>query len=94
MRFLFKTYTSSSQWILSSVRVFSAIKVNEARFQWGRDLETAGANGTAPYVSLASIATYGENYDRLAAAKATYDAANAFRVNQNIRPSEDQASVS
>ena len=36
--------------------------VNNLRFQWGRDLETAGANGTAPYVSLASIATYGENY--------------------------------
>jgi outer membrane receptor protein involved in Fe transport len=36
--------------------------VNNVRFQWGRDLEAAGANGTAPYVSLASIATYGENY--------------------------------
>ena len=32
-------------------------------------------------------ATYGENYDRLAAAKATYDPANALRVNQNIEPS-------
>ncbi len=32
-------------------------------------------------------ATYGENYDRLATAKATYDPANAFRVNQNIEPS-------
>jgi len=36
--------------------------LNNVRFQWGRDLEAAGANGTAPYVSLASIATYGENY--------------------------------
>jgi FAD/FMN-containing dehydrogenase len=32
-------------------------------------------------------ATYGENYDRLAAAKATYDPTNTFRVNQNIAPS-------
>jgi hypothetical protein len=32
-------------------------------------------------------ATYGENYDRLATAKATYDPANTFRVNQNIEPS-------
>jgi FAD/FMN-containing dehydrogenase len=31
-------------------------------------------------------ATYGENYDRLAAIKATYDPANLFRVNQNIAP--------
>ena len=31
-------------------------------------------------------ASYGENYDRLAAAKAIYDPANALRVNQNIEP--------
>ncbi len=31
-------------------------------------------------------ATYGANYDRLAAAKAEYDPANTFRVNQNIEP--------
>jgi FAD/FMN-containing dehydrogenase len=31
-------------------------------------------------------ATYGANYDRLAAAKAIYDPANTFRVNQNIEP--------
>ena len=33
-------------------------------------------------------ASYGENYGRLAAAKATYDPANTFRVNQNIAPSD------
>ncbi len=31
-------------------------------------------------------ATYGDNYDRLAAAKASYDPGNLFRVNQNIEP--------
>jgi FAD/FMN-containing dehydrogenase len=31
-------------------------------------------------------ASYGENYKRLAAIKATYDPKNLFRVNQNIKP--------
>jgi Carboxypeptidase regulatory-like domain/TonB dependent receptor len=36
--------------------------VNNLRFQWGRDLEVAGSNAPAPYVSIASVMTYGENY--------------------------------
>ena len=31
-------------------------------------------------------ATYGDNYDRLARIKASYDPDNLFRVNQNVRP--------
>ncbi len=31
-------------------------------------------------------ASYGDNFDRLAAVKATYDPTNLFRVNQNIKP--------
>ncbi len=37
-------------------------------------------------------ATYGENYDRLAAIKAKYDPENFFRVNQNILPRGASAS--
>jgi hypothetical protein len=36
--------------------------VNNLRFQWGRDLEAAGSNGSAPYVNLSGLMTYGENY--------------------------------
>jgi hypothetical protein len=36
--------------------------VNNLRFQWGRDLEVAGSNAPAPYVSLSNISAYGEFY--------------------------------
>jgi hypothetical protein len=40
----------------------SSAAINNLRFQWGRDLEVAGSNGAAPYVSLSNVMTYGENY--------------------------------
>jgi hypothetical protein len=42
--------------------------VNNLRFQWGRDLEVAGANAAAPYVNVggsggsSNLGIYGENY--------------------------------
>jgi Carboxypeptidase regulatory-like domain len=33
--------------------------VNEVRFQWGRDLETAGANAPGPSVTLSGLEAYG-----------------------------------
>jgi hypothetical protein len=38
-------------------------------------------------------ASYGENFDRLAAVKAQYDFTNLFRVNQNIPPAAPRAAV-
>jgi hypothetical protein len=40
----------------------SSSAVNNLRFQWGRDLEAAGSNAAAPYISIANVMTYGENY--------------------------------
>jgi hypothetical protein len=42
--------------------IVSNSMVNNLRFQWGRDLEVAGANAPAPYVSLTNISNYGEFY--------------------------------
>ena len=39
-------------------------------------------------------ATYGDNYEKLAAVKAKYDPGNLFRVNQNIKPKEMDIKVS
>lgn len=42
--------------------ILSNSLVNNARFQWGRDLEVAGSNAPAPYVSLSNVSAYGEFY--------------------------------
>lgn len=38
-------------------------------------------------------ATYGDNYDRLVEVKKKYDPTNLFRVNRNIRPSDDEQRI-
>jgi hypothetical protein len=40
----------------------SPTTINNLRYQWGRDLEVAGSNAPAPYVSISNVMTYGENY--------------------------------
>jgi hypothetical protein len=42
--------------------IINSSTVNDLRFQWGRDLEVAGSNAPAPYVSISGLMTYGENY--------------------------------
>ncbi len=68
---------------------------DDACIAWAKDFYTAAepyATGGV-YVNFLSEdetdrvrSAYGSNYDRLAAAKRTYDPGNVFRVNQNIRP--------
>ena len=41
--------------------VLTSTTVNSLRFQWSRDLETASANAPGPAVSIANVATYGQN---------------------------------
>ena len=50
------------------------------------DLDGAYPNFMMDDEGDARLATYGENYPRLAAVKKKYDPMNLFRVNQNIRP--------
>lgn len=40
----------------------SSTTINNLRFQWGRDLEVAGSNASAPYVNIPNVMAYGENY--------------------------------
>ena len=47
---------------------------------------------SGPIVNFAGLnedparATFGDNYDRLAAVKATYDPENLFHLNRNVEP--------
>jgi hypothetical protein len=47
-------------YIASWERVLNARTANSLKFQWARDLETAGANGPGPNVSITNVAGYGE----------------------------------
>ncbi len=71
---------------------------NDKIIKWARGLW----NAIHPYTAGASYvnfmmeegderikATYGDNFDRLRGIKAKYDPDNFFRVNQNIKPSEN-----
>jgi hypothetical protein len=63
----------------------SANKVNEVRFQWGTDLETAGANAPGPSVTLSSLEAYGmpNALPRLAEPDETrYQATDVFSYNR------------
>jgi hypothetical protein len=45
--------------VANATHAFSSNAVNEARFQWGNDLETATANAPGPSVTLSSLGAYG-----------------------------------
>jgi len=49
-------------WVTNWDSALSPSAVNNLRFQWGRDLEAAGSNAAAPYISISNVMTYGENY--------------------------------
>lgn len=92
----------SSQWAEVIVGVDPDPANKEVITQWARNyweaLHPYGAGGA--YVNFMMEegdervrATYGANYDRLAAIKAKYDPTNFFSVNQNIKPNVAAASV-
>jgi FAD/FMN-containing dehydrogenase len=67
--------------------------------QWARDYweDVHPYSAGAAYVNFMMDegddrikATYGANYERLAAIKAKYDPENVFRINQNIKPKESE----
>jgi len=45
--------------VLDWSTAFSPTIANEARFQWSRDLETAGANAAGPSVTISGLSAYG-----------------------------------
>ncbi len=73
------------------------IIVNWARNYWN-DMHPLSAGGA--YINFMMEegedrikATYGSNYEKLAAIKAKYDPDNLFRVNQNIKPKQNDIRV-
>ena len=68
---------------------------DDANTQWVRDYSAAITPHSEPggYINFMAVdddnrvqANYGENYQRLAEVKRTYDPGNLFRANQNISP--------
>ena len=89
--FAYRDVTWSQVFIGVDVDPASAPALRDWAIGYWEDLHPYSAGGA--YVNFmmdegqARVkATYGANYDRLARVKATYDADNVFRVNQNIQP--------
>ena len=83
------------RWDLGLYAMWESPADSEANVEWARD----GWNALKPYLEQAVYSNnlgeegadrvreaYGQNYDRLVQAKATYDPDNVFRLNQNIEP--------
>lgn len=87
----------SMGWMYSADGVWANASDDEANIAWARDswarAAPFGHEGRA-YLNFPghgeddtlTRATFGDNYDRLAAIKARYDRGNMFRFNQNIAP--------
>jgi hypothetical protein len=83
------------QWDLGLYAMWDGLRETEANVEWARE----GWKALRPFLEHAVYsnnlgdegtdrvrAAYGQNYDRLAAVKATYDPDNVFRLNQNVEP--------
>lgn len=77
------------------VSVWSDPADSDRNIRWTDDIWQAAQSSSSDGVYVNYLgsegqdrvkAAYGNNYDRLAALKATYDPTNLFRVNQNIAP--------
>jgi FAD/FMN-containing dehydrogenase len=84
-----------AHWGMTIIGVSADPGDNDRMIAWAREywaallpFSTGGAyvNMTMDEGADRVRASYGDQYDRLARVKATYDPDNLFRVNQNIRP--------
>jgi FAD/FMN-containing dehydrogenase len=84
-----------ARWGMTIIGVSADPADNDRMIAWAREywaallpFSTGGAyvNMTMDESADRVRASYGDQYDRLARVKATYDPDNLFRVNQNIRP--------